>query len=118
LERRLKTSSIPRKLAEQLEIQRTGRGSIVFVHQTLRCQSSLLTLPSDIIVNDAFDKDANYQVVAADAIPDGWMGLDNGPETTKEQKEALSTCKTIIMNGPMGFFECEKFAAGTFGIEK
>ena len=44
------------------------------------------------------------------------MGLDNGPETTKEQKEALSTAKTVIMNGPMGVFEMEKFANGTFDL--
>jgi phosphoglycerate kinase len=75
-----------------------------------------ILLPSDIIVADKFAKDAETQVVAADAIPDGWMGLDNGPKTTEEQKEALSTCRTIIMNGPMGVFEFEKFAAGTFGI--
>jgi phosphoglycerate kinase len=75
-----------------------------------------ILLPTDIIVADKFDKDAETQVVAFDAIPDGWMGLDNGPKTTEEQKEALSTMKTIIMNGPMGVFEFEKFAAGTFGI--
>lgn len=75
-----------------------------------------ILLPSDIIIADKFDKDANTKIVSAEEIPDGWMGLDNGPETTKEQKEALSECKTIIMNGPMGVFEFEKFAAGTFGI--
>jgi len=75
-----------------------------------------ILLPSDIIIADAFSPDANTKVVAADAIPDGWMGLDNGPETTKEQKEALSDCKTVIMNGPMGVFEFEKFAKGTFAI--
>ena len=75
-----------------------------------------ILLPSDIVVADKFDKDAETQIVAADAIPDGWMGLDNGPKTTEEQKEALADCKTIIMNGPMGVFEFEKFAKGTFGI--
>merc|ERR1712232_191919 len=75
-----------------------------------------ILLPCDIVVADKFDKDAETQVVAADAIPEGWMGLDNGPKTTAEQKEALSTCKTIIMNGPMGVFEFEKFNKGTFGI--
>jgi len=75
-----------------------------------------ILLPSDIIVADKFDKDAEIQVVASDAIPAGWMGLDNGPDSTAEQKEFLSDCKTIIMNGPMGVFEFEKFAAGTFGI--
>merc|ERR1712154_526951 len=75
-----------------------------------------ILLPSDIIVADKFDKDAETQVVPVDAIPDGWMGLDNGPATTEEQKAALSDCKTVIMNGPMGVFEIEKFSKGTFGI--
>ena len=75
-----------------------------------------ILLPSDIIVADAFAKDANIQVVAADAIPDGWMGLDNGPASTAEQKEFLSDCKTVIMNGPMGVFEFEAFEKGTFGV--
>jgi len=75
-----------------------------------------ILLPSDIVVADKFDANAKTQIVPVDAIPDGWMGLDNGPETTKEQKEALSDCKTIIMNGPMGVFEFEAFNKGTFGI--
>jgi phosphoglycerate kinase len=75
-----------------------------------------ILLPSDIIVADKFDKDAETKVVPSSEIPDGWMGLDNGPNTTAEQKEALSSCKTIIMNGPMGVFEFEKFAAGTFNL--
>merc|ERR1719272_2310872 len=75
-----------------------------------------ILLPVDIVIADAFAKDANTQVVSFDAIPDGWMGLDNGPATTAQQKEALSTCKTVIMNGPMGVFEFEAFNKGTFGI--
>merc|ERR1719510_2073994 len=75
-----------------------------------------ILLPVDVVVADKFDKDANTQVVPVDAIPDGWMGLDNGPETTAAQKAALSDCKTIIMNGPMGVFEFEAFNKGTFGI--
>merc|ERR1712176_335042 len=75
-----------------------------------------ILLPSDIVIADAFSADANSKVVPADAIPEGWMGLDNGPETTKAQKEALSTAKTVIMNGPMGVFEMEKFASGTFDL--
>merc|ERR1712039_444274 len=54
-----------------------------------------ILLPSDIIVADKFDKDAETQTVAADAIPEGWMGLDNGPNSTEEQKEFLSDCKTV-----------------------
>ena len=75
-----------------------------------------ILLPSDIVVADKFAKDAETQTVSSDAIPDGWMGLDNGPKSTEEQKEFLSDCKTIIMNGPLGVFEFEKFAAGTMGL--
>jgi phosphoglycerate kinase len=75
-----------------------------------------IILPVDIVVADAFSPDANTQVVAFDAIPDGWMGLDNGPESTAAQRAALEECKTVIMNGPMGVFEFEKFNKGTFGI--
>merc|ERR1719194_305102 len=72
-----------------------------------------ILLPSDIVVADNFAADANTQVVSADAIPDGWMGLDNGPAATEEIKKALADCKTVVWNGPMGVFEFEKFAAGT-----
>jgi len=75
-----------------------------------------ILLPSDIVVANEFSPDAETKTVSSDAIPDGWMGLDNGPESTKEQKEFLSDCKTVIMNGPMGVFEFEKFNKGTFGI--
>ena len=53
------------------------------------------------------------QVVPASEIPDGWMGLDIGPDSITTFSEALDTTKTIIWNGPMGVFEFEKFAAGT-----
>jgi phosphoglycerate kinase len=75
-----------------------------------------ILLPSDIIIADAFSADANTKTVPASEIPDGWMGLDNGPDTTAEQKECLSTAKTVIMNGPMGVFEMEKFKNGTFDL--
>ena len=52
-----------------------------------------ILLPSDIVIADKFAPDAESKVVKADAIPDGWMGLDNGPESTKEQKEFLSDCQ-------------------------
>jgi phosphoglycerate kinase len=78
----------------------------------------LIILPSDIVVADAFSADANTQIVPFSSIPDGWMGLDQGPKTTEEQGEALSECMTIIMNGPMGVFEFEKFSKGTFDLIK
>merc|ERR1719454_2318193 len=73
-------------------------------------------LPSDVIVADKFAADAATQTVTVDKIPEGWMGLDNGPVATKEIQDALSTCKTVIWNGPMGVFEFEAFAKGTFDI--
>merc|ERR1712070_615767 len=57
-----------------------------------------------------------FKVVPADAIEDGWLGLDNGPEATEEIKNALEDCKTIIWNGPMGVFESPQFAKGTVAI--
>lgn len=52
-------------------------------------------------------------MVPASEIPDGWMGLDIGPDAIKSFSEALDTTKTIIWNGPMGVFEFDKFAVGT-----
>lgn len=75
-----------------------------------------ILLPDDIVIADSFSADANTKVVPVDDIPNGWMGLDNGPLTTIAQKEALSSCKTVIMNGPMGVFELEPFSKGTFGL--
>uniref|UniRef100_A0A0E0JW27 Phosphoglycerate kinase n=4 Tax=Oryza TaxID=4527 RepID=A0A0E0JW27_ORYPU len=77
-----------------------------------------LLLPTDVVVADKFAADAESKTVAASAIPDGWMGLDVGPDAIKTFSEALDTCNTIIWNGPMGVFEFEKFAAGTDAIAK
>lgn len=75
-----------------------------------------ILLPVDIVIADKFGADANTQIVEYDKIPDGWMGLDNGPKSTEQQKAFLADCKTIIMNGPLGVFEIEKFATGTMAI--
>jgi phosphoglycerate kinase len=75
-----------------------------------------LLLPTDVVVADKFAPDANTKVVSVNAIPDGWMGLDNGPESTKAYLAALSDCKTVVWNGPMGVFEFDAFAAGTIAI--
>ncbi len=73
-------------------------------------------LPTDVIVADNFAADANTQTVSVDDIPDGWMGLDIGPDSVKTFQEALADCKSVIWNGPMGVFEMEAFAKGTTGI--
>ncbi|SKB12141.1 Phosphoglycerate kinase [Planktothrix sp. PCC 11201] len=73
-------------------------------------------LPTDVIVADKFAPDAEAKTVSINDIPDGWMGLDIGPDSIKVFQEALGDCKTVIWNGPMGVFEFEKFAAGTKAI--
>ncbi|MGF1604420.1 MAG: phosphoglycerate kinase [Thermosynechococcaceae cyanobacterium] len=73
-------------------------------------------LPTDVVVADNFAPDANAQTVSIENIPDGWMGLDIGPDSIKVFQEALSDCKSVIWNGPMGVFEFDKFAAGTDAI--
>ncbi|MBW4553769.1 MAG: phosphoglycerate kinase [Aphanocapsa sp. GSE-SYN-MK-11-07L] len=75
-----------------------------------------LLLPTDVVVADAFAPDANAQTVSIEQIPDGWMGLDIGPDAIKTFEAALADCKTVIWNGPMGVFEFDRFAAGTEAI--
>jgi phosphoglycerate kinase len=75
-----------------------------------------LLLPTDVVVADNFAPDANAQTVSVENIPDGWMGLDIGPDSVKVFQEALKECKTVIWNGPMGVFEFDKFAKGTEAI--
>ncbi|GAA3046764.1 phosphoglycerate kinase [Gordonia defluvii] len=78
--------------------------------------ADVIRLPVDIVVADKFAADAESKTVAADAIPDGWMGLDIGPESVKRFAAVLSGAKTIFWNGPSGVFEFEKFSAGTKGV--
>ena len=75
-------------------------------------------LPTDVVVADSFSADANSQVVSIENIPDGWMGLDIGPESVKMFQEALADCKSVLWNGPMGVFEFDKFAVGTEAIAR
>jgi phosphoglycerate kinase len=70
-------------------------------------------LPSDIVVAPEFNADAKPTVVAADSIPADQMGLDIGPESAKVFATAISECKTVFWNGPMGVFEFPNFANGT-----
>ncbi|NJY61484.1 phosphoglycerate kinase [Salinimicrobium sp. CDJ15-81-2] len=73
-------------------------------------------LPVDSVIADTFSEDANTKIVPVDEIPDGWMGLDIGPETVKKYGEVLEKSKTILWNGPMGVFEMQPFAKGTIAI--
>ena len=75
-------------------------------------------LPVDNKVTKEFSADAEYQVVPAGQIPDGWMGMDIGPKTVELFAEAIKGAGTVIWNGPMGVFEFDTFAQGTNAIAK
>ena len=77
-----------------------------------------LLLPVDHVVADDFSNDANIQVVSRGEIPDGWEGMDIGPETEKLFADAVKDAKTVVWNGPMGCFEMPNFAHGTEAVAK
>ena len=76
----------------------------------------VIHLPVDIVVGDKFAADAEVKTVKASEIPDGWMGLDIGPDSVSRFSVVLSNAKTVFWNGPAGVFEFDKFSAGTKGI--
>lgn len=76
----------------------------------------VIRLPVDVVVADKFAADAESKTVPADEIPDGWMGLDIGPESVKRFAAVLAGAQTVFWNGPSGVFEFEKFADGTRGV--
>ena len=75
-----------------------------------------IVLPEDIAVASAFAADADHKVVPADAIPDGWMGLDIGPKAATAFAAKIADAKTIVWNGPMGVFEFPAFEGGTRAV--
>jgi len=75
-----------------------------------------IVLPTDIVAADSFAADAPHRTVPADAIPDGTMGLDIGPDSGALFASRLADAKTIVWNGPMGVFEFDAFAAGTRAV--
>eukprot|EP00904_Undaria_pinnatifida_P012686 jgi/Undpi1/8548/HiC_scaffold_25.g11013.m1 len=77
-----------------------------------------LLLPKDVVVADKFAADAAAKTVSASEIPDGWMGLDIGPDAVDEFKQEISMAQTIVWNGPLGVFEWDKFANGTNELAK
>ena len=77
-----------------------------------------LLLPVDNIIGDDFSNDANTQVVKSGEIPEGWEGMDIGPDTEKIFCDAVADAKTVVWNGPMGCFEMPKFAHGTEAVAK
>ena len=73
-------------------------------------------LPRDVVAAAALEPDAEARVVPYDALPDGWLGLDIGPETRRAFAETISGARTIFWNGPMGVFEWPRFAEGTKAV--
>ncbi|NKY29836.1 phosphoglycerate kinase [Nocardia gamkensis] len=84
--------------------------------QLLEQYADVIHLPRDIVVADKFAADAESKVVPAHEIPDGWLGLDVGPDSVHRFAVLLTEARTVFWNGPMGVFEFEKFAAGTRGV--
>jgi phosphoglycerate kinase len=80
----------------------------------LECVESLL--PVDVVAASHFDPDADTRVVEADAVPEGWLGLDIGPRTRELFAGRLAEARTIFWNGPMGVFEWPRFAEGTKSV--
>ena len=75
-------------------------------------------LPSDVVAAESFDADAASQIAPADAVPEGWLGLDIGPDAREEFAAVISSARTIFWNGPMGVFEWPRFAEGTKAVAR
>jgi phosphoglycerate kinase len=92
------------------------KDKVDLANELLRAGGSKLMLPVDTHCADAFKADANKQVVQSGRIPDGWQGLDIGPETAKQYADAVKDAKTVVWNGPMGVFEMPPFDEGTKAV--
>ena len=84
--------------------------------QKAKAKGVELHLPIDSIAGDKFDAEANTQVVNNYSIPDGWMGMDIGPQAQLVISKVVENSRTILWNGPMGVFEMPKFASGTKAV--
>ena len=96
------TMLIGGKMAEQLRVENPLEAPV--------------RLPVDVVAAAEFAEEAESEVVAWDAVPEGWLGLDIGPETREQFATKIRTAKTVFWNGPMGVFEWERFAAGTKAV--
>jgi len=91
-----------------------GSKTVAKLMEKAKANNVKVVLPVDYVTADKFDKDAQTGTATdKDGIPDGWMGLDCGPESIKLYEEAIGDAQTILWNGPAGVFEFEKFAKGT-----
>jgi phosphoglycerate kinase len=93
------------KMAEELRQSQVESGN-----------HSQIILPLDVVAASAFEADAEAKVVPADGVPDGWLGLDIGPQTRAAFAERIAAARTVFWNGPMGVFEWPRFAEGTRAV--
>jgi phosphoglycerate kinase len=100
-------------LAEQDAVEEVNK--ILFFAQGRETE---ILLPTDVVIADAMDANANTKVVTIDSVPDGWRILDIGPQTVEAFAKEIKTAKTVFWNGPMGYFEAAPFAEGTRAIAK
>ncbi|MFC2064366.1 phosphoglycerate kinase [Chloroflexota bacterium] len=84
----------------------------------LEAGKTKIMLPVDVMIADRFEEDAEWRLIPAGQIPDGWRILDIGPETVSSYKNIIQNSKTVVWNGPMGVFEFPQFSKGTFGVAK
>ena len=113
------------KVEDKLGVLRNlgGKADVVLVGgkmaEELREENPLafdVVLPSDVVAASEFAEDADTRVVPYDDLPDGWLGLDIGPETRETFAQHIQAARTIFWNGPMGVFEWPRFAEGTEAI--
>ena len=87
--------------------------------ETMAAAGDKLMLPTDHVVASTFSADAETRTCGVEeAVPEGWMGLDIGPETIEAYEAQIATAKMIVWNGPMGVFEMDPFAAGTLAAAR
>lgn len=86
--------------------------------QQASSQAARVLLPVDVVVADRFAPDASTRTVSVDAIPEGWLALDIGPQTAELFSKEIQECRTVFWNGPMGVFEMPLFAGGTKAIAR
>lgn len=86
------------------------------IEETAKAKGVNIIMATDVVAADAFANDANTQVCPAGKIPEGWMGLDAGPDSIARFREVIAHSGTILWNGPVGVFEMEHFAAGSKAV--
>ena len=86
------------------------------IQKKAKAKGVKLYIAIDVVVGDSFSNDANTQVVKSNEIPEGWEGLDAGPETVKNLKKVIESSGTILWNGPVGVFEFDTFAVGSHAV--